>query len=513
MAEAQTEVVSTVVERRSLAWGTQWASLWVIFNQAVKVVRGLIIPKLLEPATYGLWSSLSVIVGYAQYGDLGVNEQMAKRLPYWLGKDGEAGYQELATQGTGWGLVTASIVAIGLFLWSFVYQGPAPEFYRTALKLLAFIVIAQKFRYLGGTLLRAREEFRPLAIGGILVDGVGLVLAIMLLLAFGVMGLVWAFLATEVIVGIYYFSRTHLPRPRLALRSVLPLVTEGILLLGVAFSEQLMMTVDQLFLLRFFPREQYGIYALGLFVTTALLVASGIFLTVTQPRVMELSATGREAEAWRVVDSSLTLYLVFLALAIGLIVPAMDFMVNYYLPKYAPGMLAFVLMPGLAIVRGPVILLRPYFLSRNEERKVIGFQIAGLALAVTLDSLVVINHGGLPEIAMASILGYSLVTVAMATHFERDFAQVNKAKYCLLLSSMLGVFGLYFFYFIRQPDVGRAQYAMEGMKAAGVYLIAIGLVVFTFRGQWFKAIHVFQSPTQGRQPVSSAIEPVKPFGD
>ena len=206
VAKAHSVDSATVIESYSLASGAWWASLWVVFNQVVKVVRGLVIPKLLEPATYGLWTSLGVVLGYARYGDLGVNEQMAKRLPYRLGKDGETGYQELASQGTGWGLFTASIVAIGLFLWSFAYQGPALDFYRTALRVLALIVIAQKLRFIGGTFLRSRQDFRHLAIGAMLVDGLGLVSAITLLLLFGLIGLVWSLLLTELVVAAYCFS-------------------------------------------------------------------------------------------------------------------------------------------------------------------------------------------------------------------------------------------------------------------------------------------------------------------
>ena len=52
--------------RRSLLWGTKWAGIQVTWQFAIKIGRGLIIPKLLDPANYGLFTSLGVLLHYAQ---------------------------------------------------------------------------------------------------------------------------------------------------------------------------------------------------------------------------------------------------------------------------------------------------------------------------------------------------------------------------------------------------------------------------------------------------------------
>jgi len=498
---------------RPLFHGARWSTLWILFNQVTKVIRGLIVPKLLDPSAYGLWSSLSVLLGCARYADLGVNEQLAKRLPYRLGKEGEAGYRELAKQGTGWGIITSGVVAVALLVWSFLYSGPHPEFYRVALRLIALAAIAQKLRFMGSTLLGSRFMFRQSAIGGMLVDGVGLVLAIGFLIRWGVLGLVWAFLATEFVVAIYYFAQIGFPVPTFVPSKTLPMVKEGFLLLTVVLSEQALMTVDQLFLISFFPKEQYGIYALGLFLTTALLSASGIFLTVTQPKVMHLAGEGELDEARRVVQTSLTLYLVILAAAIGVSVLGTDLMVSYYLTKYQAGLHVFVLMPLLALVRGPVILLRPLFLARNQERRLVAIEAFGLALAVALDALVITFYPSLILVAFASILGYGVVTLGMAWYMN-SFSGTserggNRFIVAITAASVVGATGLFIFYGARDPAGNSVlQHLTESALACAVYTIWVGLFVWAGRRHWQEAWSLFRHGSGPAIAVSPVAEPV-----
>lgn len=504
-----------VKSARPLFHGARWASLWVVFNQVSKLIRGLVVPRLLDPATYGLWTSLGVLLGYAQYADLGVNEQLAKRLPYRLGKGGEASFQELARQGTGWGLVTSSVTAVALLAWSFLYSGPAPEFYRVALRLLALGAIAQKLRFTGSTLLGSRFMFREAAIGGMLLDGVGLVLAIVFLVQWGVLGLVLAFLVTEFAVAAYSFGQIGFPRPSFAPSRTIPMLREGFVLLAVVVTEQALMTADQVFLISFFPREEYGVYALGLFLTTALLSASGIFLSVTQPKVMHLAGEGKFDEARTVVRTSLMLYLVILSAVVGGAVLGTDLMVSYYLTKYQAGLQVFVLMPVLALARGPVILLRPLFLARNQERRLIVIEVCGLVLTIMLDLLVVAYHPTPVLVAAASICGYGLVVILLARDMRRSAVEMerqgNRFIVVIAVASIVGAIGLYAFYSSRVPQgISVLRYLAEGSAACAAYTLWMGLFIWGGRRHWQEAWRVFRRGSAGASlPVGQAVEPVQ----
>lgn len=495
MTELQSAATRSAANR-SLGWGMRWAGLWVVASQILRVVRGLIVPKLLDPAHYGLFTSLSVLLGYAQYADLGVYDQLGKRLPQRLAQEGEAGFRQFARLGATWELFTMLLVGGSVLIYSVVYAGPDQDFYRPAFRIIALVIVTQNLRTLVAAMIRARSDFKHLAIGSMALDIVGLMAGVALLLLFGVIGLVWGLLCAEIVALTYFVRVAGFPGFTRSLRGLRVMVQEGGLLLAVALIEQTLMTTDQIFLLAFFPREQYGIYALGLFATSALLAGSGIFLTVIQPRVMALHARDQIQEAMDTVNASLTLYLLGLAVVVGALILVIDLMVYFYIPKYSAGMAAFTLMPLLALARAPVILLRPYFIARNREKFVIGCQLTGLLVAVGLDLLVVAGGGGLPQIALASVTGYMGVTALFVVNFERHSAHMDLAKYGLMAMCALGILGLFRFYALRPGGVETSGYVRDSLLAALAYSLWISAALGLGRRRWRAVWTLFrQRPT------------------
>ena len=118
---------------------------------------------------------------------------------------------------------------------------------------------------------------------------------------------------------------------------------------------------------------------------------------------MRLTGLGFHEEAKKVVSSTLSLYGLGLAVGLGMLPPVAAAALRFYLTRYQPGIGLYILIPALALARGPVSLLRPFFLAQNQERRLIAYGIIGLLSAVVLESLVVAFRGGLIEIALASL--------------------------------------------------------------------------------------------------------------
>lgn len=485
---------------RSLGWGIRWASMWVVVNQVLKVARGLIVPKLLGPAHYGLFSSLSVILGYTQYADLGVYNQLGKRLPQVLAQEGEPGFRRLARLGATWELFTMLLMGGGVLVYSLIYSGPDQAFYRPALRIVAAVIVLLNLRTLISAMVLSRSEFKQMAIGSMTADIVSFGASITLLLAFGVIGLVWGLLCAEGVALAYFVHVVGFPGFTRTMTGLQTMVLEGAALLTVAVTEQTLMTTDQLFLLHFFTREQYGVYALGLFTTSALLAGSGIFLTAFQPRVMALQAQGQTLAAIETINAGLTLYLLGLGVANGVLVLVVDLVIHFYIPKYSSGMLSVTLMPLLALARAPVILLRPYFIAHNSERFVITCQLAGLVTTIGLDSMVVLKGGGLPLIALASVCGYTLVSALFCLSFEKGNLKQHSEKYGLIASVIVGICGLYWFYATRAPLGAAGPYIKGSLIAMGVYSAWVGLFIWLGRRRWLRIWSFVHEP-----PVVTAL--------
>ena len=468
--------------RRSLLWGTKWAGIQVAWQFAIKIGRGLIIPKLLDPANYGLFTSLGVLLSYTQHADAGVKYQLAKRLPYELGRNGEEGYRHLAGKGATWILATSIAAGVACVAASFFQHGEHAWFYRPALLLLGLLVVFSKVRDFLGTALISREEFRAGVLGNMIVDGVALVACVAFLLLWGVLGAVLGLIASELAGTVYYLGHLRFRPERIDLGSTWNMIREGVLLLGVALMDTALMTVDQLFLLRFFPKEQFGIYSLGLFVASVALSISGILLTTMQPRVMALEGEGQRERVHGLIDSGITLYLLALIPFLAAAVPGVSVIVRFYLPKYQAGIPVYVLLGGLALVRGPAILLRPFYISRNQEKKLMMFQVLAISVAALLNALVVLRHLGIAYVAMASFSAYAVISLLMLVEFERlGTAGANLGKYVILIAGAAGVVAMYLYFAEAVFPEHFLAYTGRTVAVGGTFVLVVGMVMFLSR--------------------------------
>ena len=411
----------------------KWTSAYVVFGFLTKAARGLIIPKLIAPAEYGLFTSLGVLLAYASYADLGVKYQLGKTLPYELAQEGEPAYRKLAGQGATWTLGTASLVALAVFAASFFQHGEHAWFYAPALRITALIILANRLREFLTITLVSHEEFRWAVSGHMIADSVSLVLTVGLLYFVGLIGAVWALFMSEAAGTVYVVVKSRIRPQTLRGAGMSRRMRESFLLLGVALLDATMNNVDQLFLLKFFPKQQYGIYSLGLAFQAMMLAIVTVLISNLQPRVMGLVGEGRRSEANALINSSLTLFVLLAVLALTLLVPAMAVVVRFYLPKYASGIPTFVILIGFALMRGPAVLLRPFYLAQNQEKRLLGYQVLALATAALMDTIVILRGGGLTSIAVASFLGYGAVSCLMLVHFERTSDHgVSLGKYVMM---------------------------------------------------------------------------------
>jgi len=488
----------TEARSRSLFWGTSWIGAYTAVNFLIRLARGFIIPRLLIPATYGLWSSLSVVLGYARYADLGVQQQLGKRLPYELGNKGQIGYWNLSSRGISWTICTSMAISAGLFIYSYAYQGADAWFYQPAFRLLALTIWVQNARSLFSVLLVARQEFRIVGTNGALTDVLGLVLCVPGLLIIGVMGLVWALILSELLGTfhcLYHLCKFGIARLNWEMRGVAKMIREGLLLLGVTFTEQIMMTVDQLFLLRFFSKSEFGIYAVGLFPVGALIGISGIFRTA-EPRILELSGSNQKEQSIRIVEASVVLCIIVSIICVAPFVLLIDLLVHFYLKEYSAGLAFFALMPAIALARGPVIVMRSYFLSRDRERRLISYQICGIATAVLLNALIIWKHMGVPYVILASTMGYLITSGLMFIDFEKGLANFRVAKYAVHLTSLIGVLFLFLFYAKRRAQPNAILYLGESLIANMIYFLVMICILIATRKSWGEYIRIYFGGTR-----------------
>lgn len=160
-------------------------------------------------------------------------------------------------------------------------------------------------------------------------------------------------------------------------------------------------------------------------------------------------------------------------------------------------------MPTIALVRGPVILLRTHFLAHNQERRLMLFQGGGLLVTAALDGLIIWRHWGLPYIVLASSAGYLLTGALMFLNFEKGRPSINRAKYVMFLVSLLGIVGIYLFYRNRKTTPGSIRYVVESLGISFAYLAFVGGAFWRSRRAW--SAHLINFVGGARIPLFSGI--------
>lgn len=487
---------------RSLAWGAKWESLRIGWQFLLKIVRGLVIPKILAPGDYGLFASLGVVLSYTQYADLGVQYRLAKRLPQALANGGEEAYRKMAGQGGAWILSTSASIAICAFLFSFLQHGKSMAFYASAFRLVACVIVAAAVRQFLSVCLSAREEFRDATLGSIVLESTSLLAAIVLLFWIGILGLVWAVFLAEIAGCVYYLCRLGVFPLEFRWSQIWPMVREGGLLLTISIVDTVLLTIDQMFILGFYPKEQYGLYSFALFVAGAALSFSGVFLTILLPRVQRLEAEGSREEAHRIGSASLHIYCLLTVAFLGILIPSVCSVIRFYLPKYDAAIPICVLLAGYSLVRGPAIILRPIYLSKNRESRLLSFQVLGVGLALGLDSLVIWSGGGLAAMAVSSLTAYAVVSGLMCWEFEYRFGFAAAfGKYVIVPIGGLGIAAVYLVFRFRGPSLNPARFLTEATAIFVTWAVAVTVFAYVTRRDLFRVVALFFEHPADPSPV------------
>ncbi len=428
--------------RRSLLRGASWFGSFTGLFMLIRLVRGAVIPKILPPGPYGLWSAITVVQRYLVYADLGVLAQYRKRFPRLIGEGKEEEARVLEGKTMGLVTIAAVVVAVGLAAAGLGIQSHR-EFYLPALLMMATATLMQRTRYVTFAALGARERFKLSSISASVFSLTDMVAAISLVWVLGVIGLPAGLLVGEAVTLLFLLKVFRPPRPRMPDRAFIGAIGEGLLLLGVQFSGEFLFTSDRIMLVSLATPAELGLYSLSMFGLSMLLAPSGIFLTVLQPRIMKLTGAGEHLEARKILEAGLALYLLLSMAVVIVALPSFSILLSYYFTNYAKGMVAAYIIFSLVFFEGSMLILRVYYLALNRERVLVVFQLVSGVVGCALSGTALSLGHGIAGVAVAAVATQVLFACACWIYLERKGAgPVGAAKYLILAGAVAVYIGL-----------------------------------------------------------------------
>ncbi|MCX6183255.1 MAG: hypothetical protein NT150_15185 [Bacteroidetes bacterium] len=480
--------MSTEGEKKSInvVSGFKWSTIGTVVMMAVKLLRGLIIPKILSEASYGLFTSVALFTRYLQFSDFGARAYFSKKLPQLYLNGNIKQSQELSDQAYSFIVFSFAISAIYLTIIGFFISGTNAEFYQIALLILIPSTIFYKLREFFMTYALGIQQYRL----GITVDILNNILSVTFVVFgiyyYGAIGGVLATAVTEFFLFMYIYKRVDL-RAKLTFDFTLFKNIRGYLrLFFISIAETLNSTCDQWFVLWIFSSEGYGAYSLGLTFGWLMIAVSGIFITALQPKIMALAESDK-VKSEQLLHNSILFYFLICLFLFPFASIFIDCLVRLFFhdkPAFQEGLKLFYLMTFSGIIKGAYAMLKQVFIAKDKENTYVILSI--ISIGIFALGYFLYKSLSLPFEYLSLIIGGMDFIVFSIFYAQVSNISVDKKRYFhnkIMLVVLFGVALLYQFIIIDFPFTN-AYFIAQALMIA-IISTAVGIIFFKRKAELF----------------------------
>lgn len=461
-------------------------NLAIIIGQVFKVLQGFLILKFLDPAAYGIWLSLEIIIKYSAYAHLGVEYGFSNRLPYYIGKNNSGRIREMQDTAYLTWTVFASIFTLAILAFS-VFNTNTSLIFKWGLPVIAVMVLSeQQITYLGRWLTSGKKDFSTFSRMQVVRTIINFCLIIPLAYFFNVGGLMAGTLFTSVVLaGIWWKITDFRYQKNFSKEALKELFEIGFPILLTALGGLLIETVDRLLILNRLGSEQlgfYGVTVLGGSFMYGILAQSG---SAMLPHMVE--DIGRNNDDPHCLKKYLIKPTLIFASASVIMILALQFVipliVTYWVPKYLPGLSAFYFfIPGyffLSIILAAGNIVQVIYVTKKRLHLLVLFQ-AGAVLVEIASGIFFLNVGlGIAGVALSSTLAYAfygIIVLSLAAFFVMD----NRIEASRFLFEIFMFFALEVVLFFGLSFLGKTIAGDNLILETIIQLFCCGLIAILF---------------------------------
>jgi O-antigen/teichoic acid export membrane protein len=412
--------------RKKVVKDTAMLNVAALTAQAASILQSLIVMRLLEPRLYGIWLGLMIILTYGGLAHFGGEHGLELRLPYLKGRGQRARAGAMADSVFVAWTASTLVLAAGVAVFAFASRGLDP-LVRQGLYAIALILpLNQQAAFYSRWQGAALTDFKLSSLISAVQSWISLLVVVPLVVALGVRGLMLgaALVALLAYLG-WVRGSAYEFRGRWSSRLFWQAIRVGLPMTLVVLGGGLVQTVDRLVIVSLLGATSLGYYAvagLGGGLVYGLLSQAG---SAMSPHISEEMGRSGDSpmslERFLVVPTIVFAYIA--AFAIGLLIVVVPLIVSSFLPKYTPGLGAFLIyVPGfyfLGIILTANTILTLILINSRRQRIVLYVQGAAITLEAGLAIVLVKSGLGLEGAALASTLasayyGMTILTLAAA---------------------------------------------------------------------------------------------------
>jgi O-antigen/teichoic acid export membrane protein len=418
----QARTKRTVTPRRSVGYLAGGG----IISTVLGAVGGLIIGRLVDPATLGLFNGIGLVLTYAVLLELGVSAGLNRELPYFIGKGDRPRAEELVAVAQAWALTVGSLVfaiLLGVTGWRLA-QGnvlQAAGWFSNA--ILAFLLFYSDFLVVT---YRTAQDFARVALARV-AQQVALLALLVLVVPLNFYGLCFrAVLAVGLNVALLFQGRPIKVRPKWNARHLKHLWHIGLPIFIVGQIVSYWIVIDQTLVLRLGGTRMIGLYSMVILAMGAVETIPGAVSQVLYPRMSEQYGRGHTL---REVASGIAKPIGFTALAVIPVVVIGWWLVGpvarFLVPNYADAVPAIQWALLVSFVRCFEPANALFAVARRQGMRLVGVTVG---IAAYGGSLVWLIHDGvhLSAFPQAMLIGRAVSLLASFVFIHRLLARERR---------------------------------------------------------------------------------------
>jgi O-antigen/teichoic acid export membrane protein len=396
-----------------------------IVSQALGLIAGFAVARLLGPSDFGVWNAVSLVLVYGAYLELGALSAMGRDLPF---HHGQRDVEKAATlEGAARRVTIFGALVAALFVIAFSFLPTHSLKMALGLQVMAVVLVLQQVYTYHRTVLRSHNYFTELSQQQVLLAIVSSGLAILFVFYGGYVGRLIAAIMAQAVILLYALRRNPwLAVPKFNLSDVWSVIRVGLPILISGFVLSLLATIDRLMVIIFLGEIQLGYFGLALLLTSVVSLIPAMASQVLYPRIThQFGSSGKNVEALRAfVLTPPAILSGLLPILIGSLYLSLPLVVGVLLPAYIPGITAArIVIVGIFFFS--ILGLTDYFLVTTGKLKQYAlFGCVALLLNAVLDYLFLQLGYGIEGIALGGTLItyfiYSCIVIGYAlSHYTR----------------------------------------------------------------------------------------------
>ncbi len=449
--------------------------------QLISVLRGFAIAWFLGPAMYGVWNIFKTFLETGNYIAAGSSQAVARELPFNKAR-GDDQLNALYTRST---IGLCLLVSILLAVVALVFSGF--EFaagYRLEIRIAALAFVLNALHLYVPNQLKGEKKIYLLSVYYIVYASLNCVLGLLLMLVWGIAGLLLGMMAANLVLFAWLVRGKHLSsKPMLRWDTSRLLIGIGFPVLLVAVAPKLMASLDKLVIFWLLDSTATGYYSMAVFLSETINYIPLALATVLFPRLMYQKGKGADlSQMGYLYDKPMVLLSWLIPVLLGLLVLNIGVVIQYALPDYLPAVPVLqILVAGLffnviwSVPRGLLVVF-------DRQRIFVAAIPLFLFLGTLLNVLAIVMGYGIIGVACASVLFYFVVALTANLYALRILnktpAQVRRTLLGIHIPFVYGLVGLALVHYLLHADSVLWQ---SFIRSVAYLVFCVPLVVYVDR--------------------------------